>query len=434
MPTKCPRLRRKLIKLGIVAAPVLAWAAVILIVPTEWARTRLSNNLSQATGCPVRIGSLWMGMFGSLRMRDIVISEDQSSSTWLVVPEAHVDVHLGQVLLGRCAPGEIRLLNPSIRLERARDGSWAAGRKRSARLVHEQSPDEGAEPAKASTCLVIEGGNLDLIDQASGLQFALSEIAGRGTVGDGFATVEEFRGMLNGGRLSLAAHIEHEGESTRFEADLRTHGVVLDQSFSGLAYLAPIAAGGEGGVRGTLELHLAASGGGRSLDEALRTLQGNGSVMISPLDLEGSKFLSELDILDQWDPADRVGVLSCDFSIGKRRISTENLCLRVDRLPLVMAGWTDFDGRYDYGIRTEQMTAMVPRDAKGWLKEMGVNFDELKGLRIQGTTTQAVATLNGHPLLEDPKAGPSRGPRAGRDDEHSRLRESARRIRDRLFR
>ena len=97
----------------------------------------------------------------------------------------------------------------------------------------------------------------------------------------------------------------------------------------------------------------------------------------------------------------------------------------VSRFPFVLGGWTDFDGRFDYSTRVDQITAKLPRDAKGWLSELKLNFEQLAGLRIQGSIDEIDVTVNGHPLTGDPDRP---------DDERARFRETARRIRDRFFR
>ncbi len=107
------------------------------------------------------------------------------------------------------------------------------------------------------------------------------------------------------------------------------------------------------------------------------------------------------------------------------RISTEDLTIRVSRFPFVLGGWTDFDGRFDYSPRVNRITAKLPGEAKGWISDLKVNFDQLAGLRMRGSIDQVEVTVHGHPLTGDPDRP---------DDERARFRDTARRIRDRFFR
>ena len=438
MPARCPRTRRLIrlaVKLAIVASPFLAWAVLLLVVPTGWAKTRLSARLAEATGRPVRIGSLSLGMLGNLRVRDIAIAAPGTpDDPWVEVPEARLDVHLGQMLLGRCTPGEVRLLGATIRLLRRPDGTWECGE--SARTVARSPQSSGhvAKPTATPTTLVIEGATIQVDDRSGGVGFALTDVSGRGTTRPGLANIEEFRGDCDGGAIQLAMRVDFDGDLGRFEVEGRAEGVTVSGGLDGLAHLVPIVSGSAGGVRGKLDLHLSAKGRGRTMDEALRSLRGNGSFAIDPVDLDGSRFLAELDVLGDWPSAQRVGALSCNFTLANERAVTEDLTLQVDRFPLILAGWTDFDGRFDYAVRSDQMTARLPRDARGWLKEAGVNFDQLAGLHVRGTPERVVATLNGRPIRVDDAIGAAPGLANGRDDDRVRLRETARKIRDRFFR
>ena len=58
---KRPRLRGRWPWLGLLLVPALAWAVVLALVPTEWARARLVDRLAAATGRSVRIGALRLG-------------------------------------------------------------------------------------------------------------------------------------------------------------------------------------------------------------------------------------------------------------------------------------------------------------------------------------------------------------------------------------
>ena len=121
-------LRRRWPWLGLLLAPALAWAVVLALVPTEWARDRLVDRLTKATGRSVRIGALRLGVLGDLRIQDIKIAEPNSATDpWLRVDEARIDVHLGQILCGNCEPNEIAVDGFSLRIWRKKDGTIEIG-------------------------------------------------------------------------------------------------------------------------------------------------------------------------------------------------------------------------------------------------------------------------------------------------------------------
>ena len=78
------------------------------------------------------------------------------------------------------------------------------------------------------------------------------------------------------------------------------------------------------------------------------------------------------------------------------------------------------------------MAAMIPNEARGWLNEIRVNFDQLAAVHVRGNSSHVEATLHGRPIRAG--GGPGNGAGNGRDDDHTRLRDTARRIRDRFFR
>ncbi len=192
-----------------------------------------------------------------------------------------------------------------------------------------------------------------------------------------------------------------------------------------LGFFVPVVAGTAEGVGGKCDFLIDVTGQGTTRAEVRRSLRGHGSVVLDPIDLEGSKFLAQLDVLGDWPKESRIGAVATDFVVDRGRISTEDLTIQVSRFPFVLGGWTDFDGRFDYTARVDRIAAKLPGDAKGWLSELKVNFDQLAGLRMRGSIDRIDVTVHGHPLTGDPGQP---------EDERARFRDTARRIRDRFFR
>jgi len=117
--------------------------------------------------------------------------------------------------------------------------------------------------------------------------------------------------------------------------------------------------------------------------------------------------------------------VTADFAIDRGRFTSEDLTIRVSRFPFVLAGWTDFDGRFDFAAKVDAIAAGLPREAQGLLGEFRGNLDDLSGLRLRGDRDRVDVTVHGRPLAGDP---------ARPDGERARFREAARRVRDRFFR
>jgi AsmA-like C-terminal region len=417
-------LRRRWPWLGLLIIPALAWAIVLMLVPTEWAKARLVKRLVGVTGRSVQIGSLRLGVMGDLRIMDLTIAEPNSSTDpWLRVKEARIDVHLGQILCGNCEPSEIQVDDFSLRIWRKKDGTPEIGD-----LLRDRSgptgQHSGSHEAK-SIAIKANRGRVRITDDPSGTSLDLTEIQASGTRGHKLVSIDELKARLNGGTIAMAAKLDRDPFMPRFEAELRASGVEIDSRMPVLGFFVPVVAGATEGLGGKFDLLLALKGQGTTRAEIRRSLRGQGSVVLDPIDLEGSKFLAQLDVLGDWPVESRIGSVTTDFTVEKGRISTEDLTIRVSRFPFVLGGWTDFDGRFDYSAKVDQITAKLPKEAKGWLTDMKVNFDQLAGLRMRGSIDRIEVTVHGHPLTGDPDSP---------DNERARFRDTARRIRDRFFR
>jgi hypothetical protein len=421
-------LRRRWPWLALPLFPFLAWGVILAVVPTDWARARLVDRLTRATGKSIRIGSLKLGALGDLRIIDLSIAENQSTSDpWLKVAEARIDVHLGQMLTGHCEPSEIQVTGSWLRIWRKADGTVEL-----LDLLRDGSkPTKGRVPGPStgtgpSIALKLTNGQVQIIDDPSGTRLDLENVTGNGTFGQRIVTIDEFRGTLNSGKIAIAAKLDRDPSCPRFEAEVQAGGVEIDRGMPVLGYFVPVIAGATDGVGGRFDLMLNIGGQGTTRAEIRRFLHGQGSVVLDPVDLEGSKFLAQLDVLGDWPQESRIGSVSTDFTVDKGRITTEDLTIRVSRFPFVLGGWTDFDGRFDYRTRVDRITAKLPREAKGWLaSELKMSFEQLAGLRMSGSIDRIDVTVHGHPLTGDPDR-----PNA----ERARFRESARQIRDRFFR
>ncbi len=431
---KRPRFRGRWPWLGLLLAPALAWAAILALVPTGWAKARLVDRLARATGRAVGIGSVRLCVLGNLRVTDLTIAEPRTpGDPWLRVAEARMDVHLGQVLLGHCEPGEVEIDGLSARIWRRKDGTPEFGD-----LLRSPAtpPAQGAGPTAAAAAAArsstpgpirfrVRGANLRVVDDPSGTRFDLTGVEGRATWLGRSATLDECRGHLNGGDVALAARLDRDPARPRFEVEAQAVGVGLGRGLDAVGIWVPAAAGAAESVGGKLSFRVGLKAEGATRPEIRRTLRGQGSIALDPIDLDGSRFLAALNSLGEWPSDNRVGSVTSDFAIERGRFTSDDLTIRVSRFPFVLAGWTDFDGRFDYSARGDAIAGQLPREAQAWLAELKVGVDQIAGLRFRGDPGHVEATIRGRPLSGDPALPVG---------ERARLREGARRIRDRFFR
>ena len=421
-----PRLRGRCGRWGLLSLPVLGWVLLVLLVPTGWVRTRLVARLEVATGRSVRMGSIQLGWTGNLRIEDLSLAERSTpTDPWLQVTEARVDIHLGQVLFGCCTPSEITVEGLSVRIWRRLDGRFEFGDLA-------RCPSSGAAgPAKGGVNLLpavnvrVNNALIRYVDDASGLQLNLRGVVARGSYQAQLVRIDNLLGELNGGPLTLAAELIRDPKTPRFSAEVQVRRVHLDQGINVVETLVPLVGREGDSAGGLLTARLAIRGQGASPDEIRRTLTGHGTILLDPIDLDGSRILAELRTLGEWPRENHIGAVSSSFVVDRGRVLSDDLTIRASKIPLVVAGWTDFDGRFDYTTRIDKILASLPRDARALMSELQVNLDELTSLRIEGQRDQVRMTLNGRPLASD--SAPTNGERV-------RFRESARKIRDRFFR
>ena len=241
------RLRGRWLWLGLPMVPVLSWAVVLALVPTEWARTRMADRLASATGRSVRIGALRLGVLGNLRILDVSLAERSTpADPWVRVAEARVDIHLGQVLLGRCDPGEIVVQGASVRFWRRKDGTPEIGD-----FLRAAPPDPGgraSHAAKAPLRLKVQGASIRVVDDPSGTRFDLTGVQGEATSDGRLTTLSGMRGTLNGGTFEMAAKLDRDPARPGFEVEVRANGVGIETGMPALAYLVPVVAGTTNGA------------------------------------------------------------------------------------------------------------------------------------------------------------------------------------------
>ena len=130
------------------------------------------------------------------------------------------------------------------------------------------------------------------------------------------------------------------------------------------------------------------------LDPPSETLLGHGQIGIDPIELEGTALLAEVERKITIPRKSRVASLNSDFAVKNGRVTTKRLALNMARTPIVIAGWTDFDGRLDYRMGLEGFADRVPDRARRLLAELDVDLEGLSTLRLSGTVDDLTVTVS----------------------------------------
>ncbi len=423
----CPSRRGRWFWLALIGTPGLGWVLIVFLIPTGWVKGRLTERLAAETGRSVQIGSVRLGLLGDLKIRDLCLAERSTpTDPWLRVGEAVINVNPVRVVFGCCQPSVVGIENAEIRVHRRVDGSYEFGELARSRTSGFASVGS-ATPLADSPAIQLRVANstIRLIDEAAQIRLILSNVQAQAAYQPRIVELKSVEGLLNGGTFKMAARLQRDPSVPQFSAEVRVNQARLDRGLNMVGKFVPLIARDEAPINGRLNLRLAVHGQGATSNEIQRTVTGQGSILLDPIDLVGSRLLTELKTLGEWPDENHVGAVSSNFSIDHRRVTTEDLTIRAARLPFVVAGWTDFDGQFEYGTRVDQMIAGLPREARSILGDAKSSLDELAGLRIKGNPDQAQWTYHGRPLSGD--LGQS-------NTEHVRFRESARKIRDRFFR
>jgi AsmA protein len=413
---------------------------LLLIIPTDWARARFERAVSQATGRSVHLESLRIGVLGGVRLTNLEIGAPKSAKDpWLKVADARLNVTLLQLLFGQAKPTDARVEGISLRVLRRADGSLELADLIPTAPRTATSTKTASDPGE--THCALNGFEVQLrqchvlvIDEPTGTRLEFGDVEGHATWQNRRATIHELKGSVNGGPFELSAQLDGSTASPSYEGQLRARSVELSGGMNALGYLVPVVAETsdrvEDKIDGRLDVNLYLRGQGLTAEAIRSSLIGHGSLYLDPVRLDGSKMLVELAGLVALPIQGCVGTVKSDVEIKQGRISTENLTLNVAKMPIVLAGWTDFDGRLDYRLKSDALTDKLQSSARNFLSELAIESNRLGVVRVQGTLDDLVVTMDGVPM--DMSGGGAEPGRRGED--RQRLRSLGRRLRDRILR
>jgi uncharacterized protein involved in outer membrane biogenesis len=430
---KRPRVRlRRLVPLAFVLLPPLFWTLVLTITPTEWARTRIVAQLSKASGRPIRLAHLRIGVLGGVELANLEIgAPGGGADPWLKAASARINVSVLQLLAGQVQPSEIRVNGLTLRVLRRSDGTLELADLLRAGPAEADDANSGScEPAGLE--LWLSDGRVTIIDEPSETRLELAGVEGHATLQGRQASLHALRGTLNGGPFELAASIDRTHAEPSFEGKFHAHRVAVNEGSNLLPYLVPVLSGTSeaDSADARLALSVYVRGQGKSREALRRSLVGQGSIGLDPVVLEGSRLLTEVDHLIDLPSQVLAGSVKSDFVIKNGRVSTENLTLNIGDLPIVLAGWTDFDGVLDYRVRPEALTSRLPGKAREFLSDLSIDLNDISALHVTGTLdAMQVSFDEGAAELAGRRGDPGR-----RGDDRVKLRNIGRRLKDRLLR
>jgi AsmA protein len=374
---------------------VLLWLGIVVLAPTDWAKQQLVAALEARSGRVVRLERLSVRLLGGIRLTNLEIGSPQSAlDPWLQAASLALDVSWPQLLRGRLEPTNVEVDGARLRVLRRGDGTLELADL--LRPVHERPiARDGKHHDPGHVFVKVRRSAVTLIDESSQTRLHLADVDGE-AVRDGYrTTIERMRGTLNGGPVHLVGQLDRTGDAPRFEGRFRVEDVVLDDGMSLLRYAVPVLAGTQVNLKGRLTAALYLQGEGSTWPALRRSLAGHGLIRLNPIDLDGAPVLSELSTIAELTRQGHIASVHSDFVIADQKIATDRFTLDIGRVPMKLAGWTDFDGRIDYRVSLSALNERLPDKARRILGELNVNFQSLEMLSLHGTINKLVVQVNG---------------------------------------
>lgn len=419
------------VPLAVLLTPPLLWVLIVLVTPTSWARSRVISALEQASGRSVQLDQLSVCLGGGIELSNLKIgAPGVVDDPWLLAPRVQIGMSLMQLMCGRFEPTSLDVEKASLRVRRRQDCTFELTESVSHEADQARPSTPEAHPRGPSQLkITLRQSRIVVADEPSQTSVEFEDVGGEGDwEGDG-AFVANLTGRVNQGQFQLSAHLDEAGGWPKFEGQLRATGVVMHQEMDVLRYLVPVLAGTSGEVNGTLNMDLYLRGHGRSTEGIRKSLMGQGSLKLDPVQLGGTPLMAEVSELLRVQLPEKTGSIHTTFVIQDNRITTDRLKLNVGNLPILASGWTDFDGRLSYQLKVEGLTERVPDKARQWINGLDLDLNRLTSLRLTGTVDRVDIKLSGPAT-----GGPSPLDQILTRDDRERLKTLGRRLRDKVLR
>ena len=389
------RLRRYALALcSVLLIPPLLWTGVVLIAPTGWAARQVTTALQAATKRSVRLEQLSVRWLGGVRLTNLEISaHSDGTDPWFKALHVELDMGLLDVFGGRLRPRKATATGVELRVLRHADGRLEIADLIKREEIHPIHPHthHDADPL----IVQIQGGNLAIIDEPSHTRLNIKDVDVEAIVEERKTAIPSLRGVLNGGPFQMVGELDRTGREPRFEARLQADDVVLDDGMCVLRYAIPVLAGTSLNLKGHLHADIYLHGEGATGEALSRSLAGHGIIAINPIDLDGAPLIAELSKVAEISQQGRLASIRSDFVIKDRRVTTDHFTLNVGRVPLTLAGWTNFDGRLDYRINLKGLTDRLPDKARRLLGDLNVDIGSMASVTLRGTVNEMLVQVNG---------------------------------------
>lgn len=146
---------RGLILAGVAGVAAAAWVAATWVSPEKVREQVVAALAEQFDGAEVHVGAARMRLLGGIAVTDLSLTRRGDAAPFLVVPAAVLHPDKERLNRGRLVIRKVELENPTLRLERAADGSWNVER------VAQAGPADRPVPT-----LVATGATLSVTDHA----------------------------------------------------------------------------------------------------------------------------------------------------------------------------------------------------------------------------------------------------------------------------
>jgi len=427
---KCRWFRRALFSLvAIAAAPFLLWGLIVLIAPTGWARAYVTSALERCSGRSVSLEKLSVRLGGGIDLVNLKIGAPGAlADPWLEARKVHVDAGFLHMLFGGLDATVLDVDGAKLRVLRRSDGSVEL---QDLVKAEPTAPSSSAEDSGGSSLLTIRVQNSEVlvVDEPTGSRLTLENVEGEATWEEGRTISGVFDGTVNQGPFQLSATLYRTPGRPSFEGQLQADRVVLDDNMAILRYLVPVLAGQTPRIRGDMNMELYLRGEGDTREQLAKSVTGRGKIVIDPIELDGAELLAEVEKRVPLKTKSKFASLNSDLVVQDGRVTTNRLALQLAKAPLIISGWTDFDGQLDYRMGLEGLADRVPSRARRVLAELDLDVEGLTSLRLSGTVDDLEVSLLGRA-----SEGPSNLDRLLDGQDPDRLKMLGREIRDRLLR
>jgi hypothetical protein len=398
-------LRRKHLK-WLLLTPLVLWVLTVELMPTRWLARRLESSLERLTGLPAKVDDFRLTLTGGVILNGVhvgPIEGSEETSTQINFRKVVVNADWGSIVCGRLAMTQVELIGLEGTLAPCPDGSWLP--KRWLKPSDDFSLDsKSREDRDWLVGVEIRGGSLEIQDPAHSSRARITNLMAVAEAGEDYFKMSHLTGRIDGGQLILAASADRAQAIPIFDGHMAMRDVPLGAQFDILGFVCPLLAGEGATPRGRMNLEIYVQG--RLESNWQDTVKGRGTLKLDPLAVQGLPLAERLGLDTlvaeirgvEHRAEDLTFRITSPFTIQQRKIISPALLVDIGPVPLKFDGWTDFDGRLDYVIRTDAIRDQLPVGVRGLMDDLKPQ-DE--ALAIRGKLDALTILVNDQPLTTE---------------------------------